>query len=503
MDTELPDQHTDRPSKELARARAESTPMAGAAESDQSERAGTKRIRPVFLVLQGLIAIAIVFGAGLIMQQMLTEKVAPMQRPVREQVFTVETIPLQRGDFQPEISVFGTIIAGNIIELRSELSGPLISVNPLLRSGSVLSAGTEIASIDPFDYETALAEADIDILDSEAKMLEAQARLAAVKADVSNAEAQLELAERDLERAQALVAKGSATRQTVDQRQQALLQIRASLDSARSNLNVEEAKLAQQKAAMDRLALNRKRAERNLNQTVLTAPADAVVDTESITLGQMVTANQVVAELLDLSAFEVRFTLSDEQYGRLTRQTGDQNGQLPGTRINVRWTVGARQETVPATISRTASTIAADRGGITLFAALDPLPAATDLRPGAFVEVSLPDQVYADAIRVPEAVLYDEQRIYVAEDGRLRSVPVSVLTFSGTNVLLQVDPADLADGARILTTRIAEVGDGLRVREAGSAAPEAERGGRSEGGGPGEGRGRGEGGRPAGGHGGG
>lgn len=492
MDTELPDQQTDRSSKEIGKAGAAGSGLIESAEVEQPGPAGKKRIRPVFLALQGLIAIAIVFGAGLVMQRMLAEKAAPMQRPVREQVFTVETIPLARGDFQPEISVFGTIIAGNIIELRSELSGPLISVNPLLRSGSVLSAGSEIVRIDPFEYETALAEADIDILDSEAKLLEAEARLAAVKADVSNAEAQLELAERDLERAEALVARGSATRQTVDQRRQALLQIRAALDGARSNLKVEEAKLAQQEAAMERLALNRARAQRDLGQTVLKAPADAVIDSESVTLGQMVTANQVIAELLDLSAFEVRFTLSDGQYGRLTRDADQVRGQLPGTRIKVRWKVGARQETVAATITRMAPTIAADRGGITLFAELDPLPANTDLRPGAFVEVSLADRVYADAIKVPEAALYDEQRIYVAEDGRLRSVPVTVLAFSGTDVLLQ---ADLADGARVLTTRIAEVGDGLRVREAGSARPDAERGSRGEGDNPRPGHGGGGGSR--------
>ena len=454
MNTEVLDQHSDRSSRQISQADAAQT-------YPPATQSGTQRIRPIFLVLQALIAMAIVFGASVFMQRMLADKEPPRQRPVREQVFTVETVSVQRGDFQPNIQVFGTIIAGNVIELRTELSGPLISVNPQVRNGAVLSAGTEIATLDPFEFETAIAEADVDILDGEAKLLEAEARLAAVRTDLSNAQAQLALAERDVERAQALVARGSVTQQTLDQRQQALLQSTAAVDSARSTLKVEEARLAQQRAALERLSLARIRAERDLTLTRLTVPKDVVIESESVTLGQMVTANQVIAQLIDLSAFEVQFTLSDGQYGRLT---GPDNTLL-GTDIVVQWTVGSRQKRISATISRVASSIATDRGGVTLFADIETLQPDADLRPGAFVEVSLPDQIYADSIQVPETALYDEQRIYVDEEGRLRSVPVTVLAFSGTNVILQ---ADIEDGARVLTTRISEVGDGLRVREAGT-----------------------------------
>lgn len=457
MDTEVPDQHSDKTSRQISQT--------GAAPAyPTAAQSGTQRIRPAFLLLQALIAMAIVFGASVVMQRMLAEKEPPRQRPVREQVFTVETVSVQRGDFQPDIQVYGTIVAGNMIELRTELSGPLVRVNPQLRSGAVLRAGTEIATLDPFEFRTAIAEAEVDILDGEAKLLEAEARLSAAKTNLVNEQAQLALAERDLERAQALVARGSVTQQTLDQRQQALLQSKASVDSAGSNLKVEEARLAQQRAMIGRLTLARSRAERDLTLTSLTAPADVVIESESVTLGQMVTANQVIAQLIDLSAFEVQFTLSDGQYGRLT---GPENTLL-GTDITVSWTIGARQKTVSATINRIAPAIATDRGGVTLFGMIENLSPETDLRPGAFVEVSLPDQVYADAIQLPETALYDEQRIYVEEEGRLKSIPVSVLAFSGTNAIVQ---ADIEDGAKVLTTRIAEVGEGLRVREAGADAP--------------------------------
>lgn len=458
MDTEVPDQHSDRSSRQLSHA-------GSGAAYPSAVQPNRKRIHPFFLLLQALIAGAIVLGAAVLMQFMLEDKEPPRQRPVREQVFTVETVPVMRGEFQPEIQVFGTVIAGNIIELRTELSGPVISVSPELRTGAVLRAGTKIAELDPFEFQTAIAEANVDILDGEAKLLEAEARLSAVKTDLANAQAQLELAERDVERARALAAKGSLTEQTLDQRQQALLQSRASVDSARSNLKVEEAKLVQQRAALDRLALNRARAERDLTLTSLKAPVDVVVESEAITLGQMVSQNQIIAQLIDLSAFEVQFTLSDGQYGRLTGSDSD----LLGTSILVEWAVGTRREKLVATINRIAPSIAADRGGVTLFGKIENLSPDIDLRPGAFVEVRLPDQSYTDAIQVPETALYDEKRIYIEEEGRLKSVPVSVLAYSGTNAILN---ADVKDGSKVLITRIAEVGDGLRVQEAGAEKPE-------------------------------
>jgi multidrug resistance efflux pump len=458
MDTEMPEPHSERPSRQVSQADA-SQVYSG------TSKPAPRRIRPAFLVLQGLIAMAIVFGAGVIMQRMLADREPPRQRPVREQVFTVQTVPVQRGDFQPEIQVFGTVIVGNVIELRTELAGPLIAVHPDLRNGAVLAAGTVIAELDPFEFETAASEAEVDILDGEARLLEAEARLAAAGTDVENAVAQLELAERDVERAQALVARGSVTQQTLDQRQQALLQSKASVDSARATLKVEEAKLAQQRAALKRLQLARDRAERDLTLTRLVAPTDVIIESESVSLGQVVTANQTIAQLIDLSSMEVQFTLSDGQYGRLT----ETDSTLLGSEITVQWNVGSRRETVEATVTRIASSIATDRGGVTLFADIQNLPSDTDLRPGAFVEVNLPDRVYANSVLVPETALYDEQRIYIAEEGRLKSIPVSVLAFSGTDVILQ---ADLEDGARVLTTRISEVGEGLRVREAGATAPD-------------------------------
>lgn len=444
MDTNLPEQIPDAKSQDIG------VPVPA-------------RIRPVFLVIQGLVAVAIVFGAGVFMQSLLADKPSPKQRPVREQVFSVDTVVAQLADHQPRISVFGNVVAGNILDLRTELAGPLVVVNPDVRNGAVIAVGTELAKIDPFNYEIALAESESDLLDANAKFMEAEARISAETADLTNALAQLELAEKDLERAEALVKRGSVTQQTVDQRRQSLLQQKASVDAGKATLRIEETKLLQQKTLIDRFALQKRRAERDLSLTTLIAPIDAVVETESLTAGQIVTANQSVAQLLDFSAFEVKFNLSDEQYGRLTSDAASVSG-MP---IDVLWKTGQREVQMVATISRVGSSISTDLGGVSLYATLEDLPMSTDLRPGAFVEISLPDRVYRNTYRLPEASVYEEDRIYIIEDGRLKSVIVEVQSFTESDVILV---GKIPAGASVLTTRIAEVGDGLRVRD--TAAPD-------------------------------
>lgn len=436
-----------------------------AAKQPDVTSASKARIRPAFLVLQGLIAAVIIFASGLYMQSLLSDKEPPNQRPVREQVFTVDTVVATLGDHRPTISVFGNVVAGNVLDLRTELAGPLIEVNPDIRSGAVVSAGTVLAKIDPFDYETALAEAETDLLDANAQLMEAEARLAAETADLANARAQLALAEKDLERAEALVKRGSVTQQTVDQRQQSLLQQKALVDATVATLRIEETKLLQQKTLIDRLMLQRKRAERDLSLTTLVAPVNAIVETEAITPGQIVTANQSIAQLLDLSAFEVKFNLSDAQYGRLTGPSAP----IAGTPVDVVWKTGQREVQLSGTVSRVGSSISTDLGGVTLYARLNDLAKNTDLRPGAFVEINLPDRIYQNTFQLPEASVYDENRIYIVDDGRLKSLMVDVQAFTGSDVILT---GNLPPAAKVLTTRIAEVGDGLRVRD--TATPDEE-----------------------------
>lgn len=426
------------------------------------DAAGPRPMRPLLLVLQGVLALGIVSGAGFAMQAMLAEREAPQQRPVREQSFTIETVPASRATHQPRLTVYGDIVAGNRIELRGSVGGTVMSVHKDLQSGALVEAGAALVALDAFPFETALSEAQIAVDEAEARVAEAEARRTAYARELQSAEAQLTLAEEDLSRADTLLARGSVTQQTVDQRRQTLIQRRASVDQVRANQTGEEARLRQQRAALARAELQVSRAARNLAETQIAAPVTGIIETESVALGQTITANQSIATLIELDALEARFILSDAQYGRIA-------ANLIGTPVDVIWATGAEERAYQATITRTGAAIRQDQGGVTVFARLSLGAALTnggfDIRPGAFVSVSLMDRAYVDSYRVPETALYDENRIYVVDGERLASVFVTPLAFDGDTVILR---SDLVEGSQIMITRIAEAGDGLKIRIAGA-----------------------------------
>ena len=134
---------------------------------------------------------------------------------------------------------------------------------------------------------------------------------------------QLAFAERDLDRASQLRESGAVTERTVDERSLIVSQRKQAVEQRRNALAVERARVEQQQAAIERLEWRLAQAEKNLSDTVLKAPFDAVVREENAAVGRLVNVNDVIAALYDRNALEVRLTLSDNQYGRILSDTRD------------------------------------------------------------------------------------------------------------------------------------------------------------------------------------
>ena len=274
---------------------------------------------------------------------------------------------------------------------------------------------------------------------------------------------QLALAEADLERAERLRRRRQGTQQQVEARQLVVSQRRQTLDQSAELVKIEEARLAQQRAGLGRLEWALQRAERDLASTVLKAPFDGIVRTSAAEVGRLVSANDVVVSLYEAGVIEARFTLTDAAFGRL--QASDEG--LIGREVTVRWSVGGRDHAYPATIQRLGADIASSRGGVEVFARIGATLDQPALRPGAFVEVVVPDVEYERVFALPDTALFDGV-MYVAVDGKLEERAVEIAAFDDDRVLVR---AGLEEGDRVLTTRITEVSAGLNVREEGEAAP--------------------------------
>ncbi|MEJ8473377.1 efflux RND transporter periplasmic adaptor subunit [Roseibium algae] len=418
-------------------------------------------------ILQAVLALVVLFVAFKGMDYLVNTKPEVPKRPITEKSYAVETEAVAQKDYTPLINVYGEVTAGRQVDLRSLVAGEVVSVSDQLKAGGIVSKGDVLVSIDRFEYEGALTEAEANLAEAKAGLIENRGRVELEKANVVRAREQLEFAQKDLERAQDLLKRGSVTERTADDRKLLVSQRQQIMEQRLNALALEQANVEQQEAVIERLNWRLEDARRKLANTVLKAPFDAVVRTEGAQIGRLTNANDVVASIYSRDELEVRFTLSDNQYGRLVAE----NGTVVGRPVEVMWYLGNQPLTYMAVVDRVGADVASSRGGVDVFARISVTPEKTPLRPGAFVEVSVPDKTYSGSFRIPETAFYGDGLVYVVDsESRLAERQVKPLAFDNGYIIVQ---GDLKDGETILATRIPEAGTGLLVRPVGGDAKAA------------------------------
>ncbi len=400
-----------------------------------------------------LIAIAIVAGAVFISMGMIKNQPEPVQREEFERSFTVSVIDFELGTFTPSISAYGEITAAQTLNIRAPAAGDVIFVADNLRAGGLLDAGQVLVKVDPFDYELSLSDAKTSFADANSSLSEAEEQLRIQRLNVDYAQNSLELGQADLTRAKALFDRGSLTSQQLEARELVVSQRDQSLRQAQSNIVLQEAAVNRRATAIETAERSVKRAERALAETTITTPYDAVVVSSSVVVGATFGQGEAVASVYQANALEVRFTLSENQYGQLL------SSGIIGRQVEIVWDIEPTPIRVNGVISRIGAQANAAQGGVELFATLENSPDGT-IRPGTFVSVNLAGLSFENAVSIPETALYADGNIYIVKERRMKSVQAQILARDGENVIISA-PLDVGD--RIITTRLAQAGDGVLV----------------------------------------
>ena len=124
------------------------------------------------------------------------------------------------------------------------------------------------------------------------------------------------------------------------------------------------------------------------------------------------------------------------------------------------WRAGDRNFPFRAVIQRADGEVDAASGGVRVYARIEGDAAKVPLRPGAFVEVRIPDRVYRGATQLPETALVGGDTVYAVVDGRLEPRPVALLARVGNDVVVS---GGITEGESVATTRFPEIGPGVKV----------------------------------------
>ncbi|HUO03162.1 MAG TPA: HlyD family secretion protein [Rhizomicrobium sp.] len=220
-------------------------------------------------------------------------------------------------------------IAARQFSVAPKVSGYIAAV-PVTDNQHV-AAGQVIARIDDRDYRTALAQAQAQVAAAQAAIANIDAQIGVQKAQVVEAGAQVEqnkaslaFADVQAKRYDMLARENAIALQTAQQNDTALLQQKASLDTARAGVTAAQRQVsalaAQRNSAEANLAnavAQLKQAELNLSYTTITAAQAGKVTNLSAAVGQFVSAGTAISSFVPQEETWVNANFKEIQLDRM------------------------------------------------------------------------------------------------------------------------------------------------------------------------------------------
>ncbi|KMW58178.1 Membrane fusion protein of RND family multidrug efflux pump [Candidatus Rhodobacter oscarellae] len=377
------------------------------------------------------------------------------QRPARERVFAVSTVPFEPGQVTPVLTTFGEIRSRRTLEVRATAPGTILTLAEGFEEGGQVAAGQLLARLDPADAQSALDVAMTDLTEARAEARDAATSLALAEEDVASAAEQLALRSQSLERLQRRFTRGIGSEDAVENAALAEASAKQSVLNKRQALAQAQARVDQAATAIARREIALAEAERRLADTEIHAEFAGTLSEVNAVEGGLVQNNERLANLVDPGALEVMFRVSAAQYARLL----DADGRLIAGEVAAQLDVLGVDLVAQGRISRESAAVGEGQTGRLLFAQLD---SARGFRPGDFVTVRAQEPDLRFVVSLPATAVDSAGMVLVlGEEDRLEEAEVQVLRRQGDALLVR---ARALRGREVVAERSPLLGAGIKVR---------------------------------------
>jgi len=334
---------------------------------------------------------------------------------------------IERGPIAAAVAASGTLNAVSTVQVAAQISGQLKEI--YADFNTAVKRGQVIARIDPATFELRVNQARADLEAAESSVALARSGLAALQAELTRVKAALLDAQREFERKKMLVEKNFISRAELDRVRALLDATREQLKSLEAQVQSGEAQVGSGLAAVKQREALFRRAQTDLERTVIRAPVDGTIVLRNIDAGQSVAAGPQAPVLFtiaqDLREMRVEAAIDDADLARL--RVG-----LPAT-----FTVDAfPRRTFSGEIQHLERS--AQNYSMVVTAANQDLA----LLPGMTANVRVLLESRQSVLKVPNAALRfrpaaaGSSRVWVLEDNEPRPVPVQLGLSDGTSTEL-------------------------------------------------------------------
>lgn len=375
-------------------------------------------------ILELALVVLFIVAGLIITRYLIVTKKAVKKKPPEEMAIPVKAQRVEPRRTILKIMADGEVMPSKVVQVVPQVSGKVVFVAEQLKKGGLLKKDQIILKIDDRDYRIRLAQA-------EAELKKAEAELAQIKADREAALKEWRMVN-PTEPPPALVAK--------------------------------EPQLKAARAAVLAAKASVKKAELDLERTILRAPFDSVVLEENVDVGQYVFSGQALARLGSSEVAEVRVYVSETDTAWL-RIPGFNTTTPSGTKATIEATIGGTNHTWHGRITRAEPVDTRTRRLPLVVEVEAPYKSLPPLAFGLYVRLTFQGpEIPSGAFISKRAIEWDQElNPYVwiiRPDGRVEKRPVKIVQEYEKEVLISeglhsgeyvtVDPPTLlTEGTRV------------------------------------------------------
>ncbi|GAG31265.1 unnamed protein product, partial [marine sediment metagenome] len=211
-------------------------------------------------------------------------------------------------------------------------------------------------------------------------------------------------------------------------------------------------------------------AELNLERTRVSLPFDGRVISETVDLGQYVTAGQSIGKIYSIEAVEIEVPLEDRELAWFDIPTSSvsingNSSAKTGSKVEVRSEFAGSIHSWQGYVVRTTGEIdKTSRLVSVVIEVAEPFKGANGrqpLVPGMFVELFIKGKTLKKAIPVPRYAIHEANQVWVVHDGRLHIQPLEIVR-ADQDFVYAISGLD--NEAMIVLSSLDIVTEGMKVR---------------------------------------
>lgn len=394
----------------------------------------------------------------------------PVPEPRAEHAWPVSAVHAEPGTARPTLAAIGRVESTRVATLRTDLTLAVRRVH--VHEGDWVTEGQLLVELEDAEPGLVLAQRAADLTQAEALVRALAAERDMLRATLEQARSMHAVSQAKLERHQALRARGLISQSLVDE-------VQAEADRSAIQRSDHERRLAELphrlralEAQVERAAALVELGRLDLARTRIVAPFAGPVLEVTAAEGDRTVPGTPLVTVAAADSYEVRVQVPTQDGERFQAwlRAGERVGAwLPGRYSG--WN-GATE------LVRVAGRVRPGQSGLDAFFALQ-IPAGlqaaaapgtpVDLPPlgrTVQIEIALPEQ--PDVVALPPSALYENDRIYAVEGGRLEAIDVERVGDArapdGELQVLVRSPA-LAGGRLVVTTQLPRATPGLLVSQ--------------------------------------